>query len=552
MTELAGLEVLAFDCQATAPDPAKGHLLEVGFLVADDGEVTSRLARLPEGAEVPERVRRVTGISDEELKSGDEPGAIWRLVAGTASAVAAENGLLICPTVVHFASFEERHLRWLHYHAEREAPFPFGFLCTHRMASRLLPELPRKSLRAVAGYFGHALPESRRAGDHARATLGIWRSLVVLLREREGVTRLEDLCVWLREPRGGRAVRRYPMPVGAGQALPAGPGVYRMQRANGDVLYVGKATSLRDRVSSYFRSRAPHAEHTLEMLSQAKDVDFTETATALEAALFEADEIKRLEPPYNRALRGNARRLVFATPKLDHLSESPDAEHRLGPLLASETLSAFPLLLEALAGGEAVPPHLALGLPERFAPEHASFQAGLDLFRGAIGDSAPLGFGARLWRLEEDESEEAPDEFQLEPQSVPHGPPRPEAVTARASEIVRRVAHLVRRAHWHALLSESALAWRSRDGHRVALVLEGGAVQHRLDLSEAEPPPAPPKSVRPFAERRRRFDLESYDRMTVLTQEIRRLLSEGREPTLRLGSENLVESSRLERLLKWV
>lgn len=549
MTALEELAVLALDCQATASEPSKGHLLELGWATAVDAPGASRLAKLPEGAEIPERVRRVTGLSQRDLALGEEPETLWRLVAGAADAVAEENALSVCPTVVHFAAYEEKQLRWLHFRAARESPFPFRFFCTHRIASRLIPELPRKSLRAVSGYFGHALPEPRRARAHARATLLVWRELVVRLREDEGVRSLDELFAWLREPRPSRAARSYPMPPAVVRDLPPRPGVYRMLRDDGGVLYVGKATSLHDRVSSYFRPKAPHADHVLEMLSQARNLDCTETLTALEAALVETDEIKRLEPPYNRALRRGARRLVFATRELDRTSELPDAEHRVGPLPASEALVAFPRLRAVLQGREA-PSHLALGLPERLAPDPAGLAEGIALFRETIGACAPLAFGARLWPVvAEDESDE--EDFQLRAERASRRSWSAQAVAARGAEILRRVAHLVRRAHWHVLLSDATLAWRSRSGPRVALVFERGRMLERVELSEDAPPPCPPGGGRPALERRA-LDLEGYDRMTVLTRELRRLLSEGREPSLRLDPEIVIEPGRLERLLRWV
>jgi DNA polymerase-3 subunit epsilon len=553
MTALVDLEVLALDCQATGADPARGHLLEVGWVVAEGPEATARLVKLPPDVEVPERVKRVTGLSEDELARGVDPEGVWRLVAEAAAGVARRNGLPLCPTVVHFASFEERHLRWLHFRAARESAFPFRFFCTHRIASRLLPELPRKSLRAVAGYFGYPLPESRRSGEHARATLAVWRALLARLECAEGVRTLDDLFEWLRAPRRPSIPRRYPMSQGAGRELPSGPGVYRLLRATGDVLYVGKATSLRERVSSYFRPGAPHAEHTLEMLSQARDIGFTETPTALEAALLETDEIKRLEPPYNRALRRGTRRLVFASRGLDRLSDEPDRDHPVGPLLTSDLLAAYARLLELFEGGTGVEAAIALALPERFAPEPESLRTGLDLLRRELSGVAPLAYGARLWPLLEAEEEGAePDDFQLAPERGARHSPGPEAVAARAKEIFRRVAHLVRRAHWHALLGESSLAWCARDGRRRALVFEGATARERHDLHEPAPPPCPPGHARPGLERRGALDLDAYDRMTVLTRELRRLVAEGREPALRLGPDILIGAPRLQRLLRWV
>ena len=74
-------------------------------------------------------------------------------------------------------------------------------------------------------------------------------------------------------------------------SLPTAPGIYRMLRTDGSVLYVGKAASLHHRVNSYFRKQAGVPERSLEMLSQARAISFDVTPSPLEAALLEPDEI---------------------------------------------------------------------------------------------------------------------------------------------------------------------------------------------------------------------------------------------------------------------
>ena len=123
--------------------------------------------------------------------------------------------------------------------------------------------------------------------------------------------------------------------------LPARPGIYRMLRANGDLLYIGKATSLKQRVNSYFRQKGAHAEHTLEMLSQAADLRVTRTGSALEAAVLESDEIKRHSPPYNMALQTGQRKLTFCSHDLKKCAATPDSNYCIGPLPEGLTTAAM-------------------------------------------------------------------------------------------------------------------------------------------------------------------------------------------------------------------
>ena len=86
------------------------------------------------------------------------------------------------------------------------------------------------------------------------------------------------------------------------RTLPARPGVYRMLDTKGDVLYVGKARALRNRVNNY--TQVTRLTKRLQrMVSQTRDMLIVTTNTEAEALLLEAQLIKRYRPPYNVLLR---------------------------------------------------------------------------------------------------------------------------------------------------------------------------------------------------------------------------------------------------------
>lgn len=84
--------------------------------------------------------------------------------------------------------------------------------------------------------------------------------------------------------------------------LPNAPGVYRMINKAGDVLYVGKARSLKKRVSNYAQGRG-HTNRIGRMVSETATMEFIVTRTETEALLLEANLIKRLRPRFNVLLR---------------------------------------------------------------------------------------------------------------------------------------------------------------------------------------------------------------------------------------------------------
>jgi excinuclease ABC subunit C len=96
--------------------------------------------------------------------------------------------------------------------------------------------------------------------------------------------------------RGIAIIRKY------WQTLPMGPGVYRMIAEDGEVLYVGKAMSLKKRVASYTRL-AGHSNRIAQMIAATAAMVFVPTATETEALLLEANYIKQMKPRFNVLLR---------------------------------------------------------------------------------------------------------------------------------------------------------------------------------------------------------------------------------------------------------
>jgi len=84
--------------------------------------------------------------------------------------------------------------------------------------------------------------------------------------------------------------------------LPARPGVYRMLDEAGEILYIGKAKNLKNRVSSYFRTTALDSK-TMALVARIADIQTTLTGSETEALLLEQSLIKEYRPPYNIVFR---------------------------------------------------------------------------------------------------------------------------------------------------------------------------------------------------------------------------------------------------------
>jgi DNA polymerase-3 subunit epsilon len=586
---LADLEILALDCQATGANPLKGHLLEIGWIqtcaaaaVKPETLIASAYQiALPVDVDIPPAVQRITGITRTDSARALPAADVWHKLIQTANAVAVADQMEKCPLIIHYSRFETPFLKHLHALANPPGTFPFRIICSHEIAKRLLPGLPRRGLRAVAGYFGHSVPRQRRSGAHAVATAVIWQHFVRQLQAQHDIQNIDQLADWLNRTRPrNRTGRDYPMKSEIRLNLPDKPGIYRMLRSNKDLLYIGKATSLKQRVNSYFRQKGAQAEHTLEMLSQAADLDVTLTGSALEAAVLESDEIKQYSPPYNVALQKGQRKLTFLTRHLQKRSDKPDKIHCLGPLPKGNTTDAMAAFgawhanLQNISRDEVLElGYVILGVPQTDAPEPDCLAAGLDLFGhnhlAHLPHPSPLraltALGHRLWRerlaelatVQTEDTEESVAavsvDSELEAEEAPSW--TPQTVARGIEKFTMRSALLVRRARWLCLLSESSLAWEARDagdGRKIVLRFENGTVTHREELPGQAQVPLPAGHAKRMANRQKIFDLTTYERLRVVTTELRRLVAAGRSVEIRLRPNATLNRRQLARMLPWV
>jgi DNA polymerase-3 subunit epsilon len=559
MSDLRDLSVLALDCQAAGATPAYGDLLELGWTVCTARNIATPVQScwiVPRTERpVGRAVRELTGWTEACLASAVAERDAWLALSEDLAPVAARTAAV--PTVIHFARFELPFLRDLHHRLGDERAFPFDTICLHAIAVRFFPDLPRRNIRALAGYLGHSPGLVRRCAGHVEATAFIWSALVPLL-EQAGIGNWSELKSWLdqRAPRLRRAPRVYPLAPERRRALPDRYGVYRFLRRNGDVLYVGKAASLKKRVASHFNGHARATERGLELLTQVHDVRYTETPSLLEAALLECDEIQRLDPPYNVQLRTGDRSAWFASRDLRNAASKPDAVHRLGPLPSERALSAFSALTRLAEGAE---PTLALranalAVPVAYLPEESLFRAGwreftADYLAGRQPASARhVACVARaLWLLRaRAEPEAAADESAPEVWDLAR-------VRRRLERHLVQGGLLLRRARWLCLLADASVAFRERDAERARLLeISAGRVLAQREIDAVlEIRQLPRRRPRGFRERQSSFDAASYDRLRVLSTELRRVHDDGGEVALRVGAHTLA-GEQLARLIREV
>lgn len=506
------------DCQTTGATPDHGDIIELAFAISaltsiDSTHAKSLLVKADTFTGIPTRIRKLTGLCDDDIYAkGLSLEQIHETLLEALKSLPYPHY-----AVIHFARFERAFLEDLFVRVEEADKLPFRIICTHTLAKRLFPNLPARSLRALAGYFNRPIDALKRSGSHVEATMKIWSALVQELEHR-GVSELAALERWLdEEPSPKKERHEYPIERIKRLSLSHRPGIYKMLSKTGDVLYVGKATSLKSRVNSYFRGRKGRDSRKLEMLTQTWDIQTIETETALEAALLESDEIKRLNPPYNVSLKKGDRVLNFFDRDFRFSSATQCATTPLGPFTSIEPFErAWTLIDFVFFQHSEVPAELFW---QRYDSE--VLKSGRDLFlkeycRGSMPISVRdlIALGGRIYRAEG--QVESEDDTGVEENTTALSPEVSAATPQDACLSMRNMClslfHTYRRSHFLTRLLFSKLNWQE-SGKRYTLRFQHGRTVGRNESRKVNRPKYPWSFL----------GIEDYDRMVVFGAELKRM-----------------------------
>jgi DNA polymerase III subunit epsilon len=343
------------DLETTGLKPGPAGITEVAALHIENGTITEEFHSLVNpGHRVPQMITRLTGITNDMLR--DQPAI---------DTVFPQLQTFLGSTVIvaHNADFD---LKFLNFEARRvsSASLLNPSLCTLRLAKRLLPGLRSRSLDAVASHLGVRGSDRHRALGDARLTAEILLIFLEKLRVLS-IESLGELLDFQHHARDGRRLEFF-VPRSFLSNLPESPGVYRMFDDNSKLLYIGKAKSLRRRVSSYFTNSSGHSDKVLDLVRNVREVTYEETGSELEAALREAALIRERKPPYN-TLSKHLPRVAFL--KLTRTNPYPrlaitgkpgvDRSFYIGPFRSREFAEKAQRLLARLFGLRTCPDNLS-------------------------------------------------------------------------------------------------------------------------------------------------------------------------------------------------
>lgn len=294
-------EFVVLDVETTGLQPSRQRIIEIAIVSFANGEVIGEWSSFcqPE-RKVPAYITKLTGIDDDRLR--DAPPF----------AQVADHALELLAGAVVFGHNVEFDLGFLNAELKRigREPVVNERLDTLAMASRLIPSLRRPNLQAVAEKLaipGHSRSR-HRAGADARTTGLVALSLLQQAQDA-GYRTIDDLMSLARPvtrrpkekmPRASTVVDRSML-----ATIPRAPGVYIMRDANEQVVYVGKAKNLRDRVGSYFSQPLGYTRKMDGLIESLARIQVEVVGSELEALLLESQLIRRYQPRYNTALRSH-------------------------------------------------------------------------------------------------------------------------------------------------------------------------------------------------------------------------------------------------------
>src|SRR5712692_8859800 len=319
---LSDVEFVVLDAETTGLRPGPDRVIEVAGIRLRGGEVVGSFQSLVNpGRRLPLFIVQFTGISQDMV--ADAPSAqivlpgFMRFIDG-ATLVGHNLGFDI-----GFLSYEAQLLGYA---------FPIDGLDTILLARRFLPGLRRFKLDLVAEHLGIAVANRHRALGDARVTAAVFAKLLERAHEQGIHTlghlrrRLQLPVAWSGDitqasiPKQGQLLRAdgklssrsalIPRPPGSlflnpawKRDFPAKPGVYLMKDEHGQVIYVGKAKSLKDRLASYYTQPLGYTRKMDGLLQEVKEIEIRVLGSELEALLVESQLIKQLQPAYNVQLR---------------------------------------------------------------------------------------------------------------------------------------------------------------------------------------------------------------------------------------------------------
>jgi DNA polymerase-3 subunit epsilon len=294
------------DVETTGLSAFNHRITEIAMLRVQQGKITDRFETLLNpGQYIPPFIAQYTGITNAMVFGKptfeEASGEIGRFISETGPAPVFVGHNVQFDHSFVAASFARARVE-LPYGPHKSPELATPHLCTCRLARMLLPTLKRRSLKHVCDHYGIKIKARHRAMGDAEATAHVLLRFLDMAENECEIVELDELLKLQFRKVNGRSVvpKKQKKLRDTVREFPERPGVYMMFDRIGEVLYVGKAKNLRDRVSTYFTaSHQDSAKKLARLMKAVKEIKYEETGSELSALLLESRKIKELKPRFN-------------------------------------------------------------------------------------------------------------------------------------------------------------------------------------------------------------------------------------------------------------
>lgn len=271
------------DIETTGGNITNGKITEIAIYRHDGNKIVDEFVSLvnPESI-IPPFITSLTGISNEMVASAPPFYAIAKDIVAI-----CKDAIFIAHNVGFDYNFIKHEFKSLGYN------FDMPSLCTVKLSRKLLPGHASYSLGKLCDALGISNGARHRAAGDALATVQLFE---LLLEKNNGLINPEDPYQTFS------ADSLHPdLTLETIKALPNDTGVYYFHNEDGEVIYIGKSTKIRNRIITHMGN--PKTKKGIEMKMKTADISYHLTGSELIALLKESQEIKENKPRYNRAQR---------------------------------------------------------------------------------------------------------------------------------------------------------------------------------------------------------------------------------------------------------
>ncbi|MCU0343639.1 MAG: exonuclease domain-containing protein [Ignavibacterium sp.] len=289
------LEKAAFtvvDVETTGLSANKNRIIEIALVKIQKLKITDKLHYLinPQ-TYIPPFITSLTGIDNDDVIGAPVFSEIIDEVISF-----TDNTIL----TAHNFPFDSSFLTSEFMISGREFINDYS-CCTLKIARNIYPSLQSKSLSSVAHSLNLRNSNAHRALGDAEITAKILLKMIKELKKKDGITTVGQLLSYQKGFQESPLLNIKKELQEDYRSLPNAPGIYYFTNKKDEIIYVGKAKSIRDRVKTYFSSSAPRKAH--KIIKQAARLKHIITNSELTALLTEAETIKILEPKHNYQLK---------------------------------------------------------------------------------------------------------------------------------------------------------------------------------------------------------------------------------------------------------